>query len=84
MSDRNQQHELAKLQEQAANAGLKIKTYCLVKYGSGVTVPEVIARRMSDAQPCTCHPDDNPPQPCARKYALSECVETRPHPESSA
>ncbi len=22
---------------------------------------------------CTCHPDDCPPQPCARKYALSEC-----------
>jgi hypothetical protein len=25
------------------------------------------------AQPCTCHPDDNPPNPCARKYALNEC-----------
>jgi hypothetical protein len=24
-------------------------------------------------QPCTCHPDDNPPVPCARKYALTEC-----------
>lgn len=23
--------------------------------------------------PCTCHPDDNPPRPCPRKYALSEC-----------
>lgn len=22
---------------------------------------------------CTCHPDDNPPQPCPRKHALSEC-----------
>ena len=22
---------------------------------------------------CTCHPDDNPPVPCAQKYALSEC-----------
>lgn len=22
---------------------------------------------------CTCHPDDNPPWPCPRKYALSEC-----------
>ena len=26
-------------------------------------------------QPCTCHPDDNPPVPCAQKYALSECRE---------
>lgn len=23
---------------------------------------------------CTCHPDDNPPVPCAEKYAYSECV----------
>ncbi len=27
----------------------------------------------SVAKPCTCHPDDNPPHPCAQKYALSEC-----------
>jgi hypothetical protein len=25
------------------------------------------------ARQCTCHPDDLPPTPCARKYALSEC-----------
>jgi len=24
---------------------------------------------------CTCHPDDNPPVPCAKQYALSECRE---------
>ena len=24
-------------------------------------------------RPCTCSPDDNPPTPCAEKYALSEC-----------
>lgn len=24
-------------------------------------------------RPCTCHPDDNPPKPCAKRYALSEC-----------
>lgn len=22
---------------------------------------------------CTCHPDDSPPQPCAKQYALAEC-----------
>jgi hypothetical protein len=27
----------------------------------------------SAARPCTCHPDDNPPVPCAGKYALSDC-----------
>ena len=24
-------------------------------------------------RPCTCHPLDNPPFPCAMKYALSDC-----------
>ena len=24
-------------------------------------------------RPCTCHPEDNPPVPCQRKYALAEC-----------
>jgi hypothetical protein len=27
----------------------------------------------SDAPPCTCHPGDNPPRPCPRKYAIHEC-----------
>ena len=22
---------------------------------------------------CTCHPDDSPPAPCPRKYALRDC-----------
>ncbi len=22
---------------------------------------------------CTCHPDDNPPVPCQKQYALSDC-----------
>ena len=25
-------------------------------------------------RPCTCHPDDSPPNPCAIKYALRECA----------
>lgn len=27
----------------------------------------------TDNRPCTCHPDDAPPAPCARRYALAEC-----------
>lgn len=27
----------------------------------------------TDVRPCTCHPDDNPPVPCPRKYALTDC-----------
>lgn len=26
-----------------------------------------------DTRTCTCHPDDNPPIPCPRKFALREC-----------
>lgn len=29
-------------------------------------------------RPCTCHPDDNPPTPCAEKYALGDCRPTPP------
>lgn len=24
-------------------------------------------------RPCTCHPEDNPPTPCAHKYASRDC-----------
>lgn len=27
----------------------------------------------TDTRTCTCHPDDNPPSPCPRKFALTEC-----------
>ena len=30
---------------------------------------------VQDTRACTCHPDDNPPTPCPRKYALGECRE---------
>jgi hypothetical protein len=26
-----------------------------------------------EPRPCTCHPGDSPPQPCAQQYALTEC-----------
>jgi len=32
---------------------------------------------MTDTRKCTCHPDDNPPIPCARKYALHDCLKER-------
>lgn len=24
---------------------------------------------------CTCHPDDNPPQPCEHRYAFRDCAD---------
>ncbi len=35
-----------------------------------------------DDRPCTCHPADNPPRPCPRKYAYSECVKAAAAPVS--
>lgn len=26
-----------------------------------------------DPRACTCHPDDHPPVPCPKKYALTHC-----------
>lgn len=28
---------------------------------------------LEEGRPCTCHPGDNPPVPCAKQYALTEC-----------
>lgn len=33
---------------------------------------------------CTCHPDDNPPVPCAERYALSECRSASLQPKLGA
>ena len=42
--------ELALLREEATNAGLRIKTFVLLKYGTGVTVPEAIDRRVTKSK----------------------------------
>lgn len=50
-----------------------------VLHGADTWVSLLAAVRAANAQvsapsrPCTCHPDDSPPNPCAEKYALSEC-----------
>jgi hypothetical protein len=31
------------------------------------------AAKEADFRTCTCHPDDSPPTPCPRKFALGEC-----------
>lgn len=31
------------------------------------------AAKSEDRRSCTCHPDDNPPVPCPRKFALTDC-----------
>lgn len=36
---------------------------------SAVRVEPVVGR------PCTCHPDDNPPQPCEQRYAFRDCAD---------
>lgn len=27
----------------------------------------------TDPRKCNCHPDDNPPSPCPRRFALRDC-----------
>ncbi len=39
-------------------------------------LPAVVASlpdQRNAQKPCTCHPDDNPPSPCRKKYALTDC-----------
>lgn len=31
------------------------------------------AEAKKDTRTCSCHPDDNPPVPCPRKFALTDC-----------
>lgn len=35
----------------------------------------LMSTRHPETRPCTCSPDDNPPTPCARRYALTDCRE---------
>lgn len=32
-----------------------------------------LAEAKIDTRSCTCHPDDNPPVPCQRQFALTDC-----------
>jgi|APCry1669192522_1035417.scaffolds.fasta_scaffold04459_3 hypothetical protein len=46
----------------------------LITIGDLRRLAALSSRDDGEARPCTYHPDDNPPVPCARKYAYSECV----------
>lgn len=52
-----------------------------IQYRMGWTGAEKLQRKLRprltnerERGGCTCHPSDNPPVPCARKYAFTECV----------
>jgi hypothetical protein len=45
----------------------------LIEQWNRRTTPSAGAGGSVGDRPCTCHPDDNPPNPCAKKYALSDC-----------
>ncbi|QMV32325.1 hypothetical protein T2_00008 [Ralstonia phage Elie] len=52
------------------------------RYGVNDPMAEQLRKLLASAatvaetgeRPCTCHPDDNPPKPCAKQYAYDECV----------
>jgi len=37
-----------------------------------------------DSHPCTCHPDDDPPTPCPRRFALNECRQAALAPQPAS
>lgn len=39
-----------------------------------IAVKKWVKQAIEAARPCTCHPDDNPPVPCAKQYAYSDCL----------
>lgn len=43
------------------------------------SLAEIRALRNKLNRSCTCHPDDNPPVPCAGNYAMSECRNANQH-----
>lgn len=48
-------------------------------YPELATAIEVAAKKsLPDTRKCTCYPDDNPPVPCPRKFALTECRAAAP------
>lgn len=49
------------------------------QHGWWESVDEAIDLLNSEYRPCTCHPDDSPPNPCPQKFALSECVTAAVH-----
>jgi hypothetical protein len=67
----------AQLETEAALDTVKRLTLILTGIASCATcaVCQAAAQSAFDVseKPCTCHPDDNPPRPCPRKYALTEC-----------
>jgi hypothetical protein len=54
------------------------KAYDLMSDGLFESAHATLRAALAEPEPtqertCTCHPDDNPPVPCPRKYALAEC-----------
>lgn len=46
-------------------------------FNCAMPYPPAQQAQPSEGRTCTCHPDDNPPVPCAKKYALSECKQAQ-------
>jgi hypothetical protein len=67
-------------------ARAKAQATCLHSYEKdGVQCDEcgmlLTKAQSQDARKCTCHPDDNPPHPCPRKFALTECKKAVAQPQ---
>lgn len=49
-----------------------------IESSHGIGYGKAIEGGPSELRSCTCHPDDNPPAPCAQQYALNECRAAQP------
>lgn len=61
--DAGQEVDLLDLERKCLEAALSAHLDAATAERAGEVLP----------RPCTCHPDDKPPRPCPRKYALTEC-----------
>lgn len=54
--------------------GMQFDKHAVLAFARAVLSASCAPKQTEDQRGCTCHPDDNPPHPCPRKYAYSECV----------
>jgi hypothetical protein len=55
------------------HVGVAVRVRGVMVYNEKHPLPPAPAGDAEETRACTCHPDDNPPRPCPRKFALNEC-----------
>jgi hypothetical protein len=61
----------------------KAKAFAQTDFAKRVLAALQPASDGAGVRTCTCHPDDNPPVPCAQKFAYSECAKPAAEPQGA-